>query len=231
MARKQQQQEEGAPAWLLTYGDMITLVLTFFVLLFTMSEIKKERVTATMRAFQRQLGVLPRRKANVQVFIQSQRMTETEAYVLRKGPPGRHTSVMTIREDERMKRVLGGKNHFEPNSARLTAQGRELLLNEIAPDLRGFRHRIEIRGHTAAAQYDPAQDTWELAYERAYTVMRFLVEEAGLEERLFRVVSCDGNEPIESNLTPEGREANRRVEVIMTEEVVQDLGEEDRRLP
>ena len=44
MPKKKEEQEEGAPAWMVTYGDMVTLLLCFFVLLFSMSEIKKDKI-------------------------------------------------------------------------------------------------------------------------------------------------------------------------------------------
>ncbi len=232
MAKREEQQEEGAPAWMVTYGDMVTLLLCFFVLLFSMSEIKKDKLKKTMRAFQAQFGVLPKYKATVQVFVQAQRMTETESFVLRRGPPGRHTAVQTITEDERVKRVIGGKELFEPNSARLRPYGQQLLREQVAPDLRGYKNRIEVRGHTAKAPYGPDaefQDAWELGYRRAKAVMRYLVDACGIDERRFRVVSCGDNEPQGKNLTAAGREKNRRVEVIMTEDEIKDIGSENQK--
>lgn len=225
---KEEEPEEGAPAWLLTYGDMITLVLTFFIMLFAISEIKKPKLTRTMKAFQKQFGVLPKYKATVQVFIQTQRMTETEANVLRTGPPGRHTAVQTIDEGGRLKVVIGGQGLFEPESSELKPALRKILLTDVAPNMKGFKNRIDVRGHTASGQAG-YMDLWQLGYDRAYAVMRYLVDEAGIEERRFRVTSCGDNEPRASNLSEDGRNENRRVEVIMTEESIRDMGTVDTR--
>ncbi|MBN2710952.1 MAG: OmpA family protein [Planctomycetes bacterium] len=230
MARRQPKPPEGAPEWMLTYGDMVTLLLCFFVLLFTMSEIKKDKITKTMRAFQRQFGVLPKYKATVQVFVQAQRMTQTEANVLRRGPMGEHPSVQTLVEDERLKVILGGKTIFEPQRAVLLPEGKQIL-RELSNDLRGYKNRIEVRGHTASAQYGPDMeysDSWQLGYERAYTVMRYLVDVCKVDRRRFRVVSCGDTDPRDTNLNDDGRRRNRRVEIIMTEEFVKDMGEVDR---
>ncbi len=229
MPRKKEEQEEGAPAWMVTYGDMVTLLLCFFVLLFSMSEIKKDKIAKTMRAFQAHFGVLPKYKSTVQVFVQPQRMQETDAFVLRRGPPGRHTEVQIISEAERIKRVLGGKELFEEDSAELLPLGQQRLRQEVAPDIRGFKNRIEVRGHTAKARYGPEsryRDAWQLGYLRAHAVMRYLVDECGIDERRFRVVSCGDNEPQGKNLTAKGREKNRRVEIIMTEDLMRGLGGE-----
>ncbi len=223
MAKKEPPAEEGAPAWMLTYGDMITLVLCFFVLLFSMSEIKKDEITKTMRAFQRQFGVLPAYKATIQVFVQSRRMTQTQANVLRRGPLGKQPNVQIIDQGKKMKIVLGGKSLFKENDYELMLEGKEMIKNDIAPDLKGYENKIEIRGHTASATYGPGSqwaDAWELGYRRAKSVMQYLIDECGVEEKRCRVVSCGDTEPISTNLTAEGRTKNRRVEIVMTEEFV-----------
>ncbi len=48
----------GSPAWMTTYGDMVTLLLCFFVILFAMSEIDIQKFQAVLQSFQGSLGVL-----------------------------------------------------------------------------------------------------------------------------------------------------------------------------
>lgn len=148
-------------------------------------------------------------------------MTQTESYVLRQGPPGKRQEVTIIDEGEKMKIVLGGKALFREWDHNLTAEGRDLL-RELAPDLRGYRNKLEIRGHTASADFSQGgqyASAWNLSYLRALAVKDFLVEEGELNQRRFRVVACGDTEPLKSNLLPGAREANRRVEVVMTEEL------------
>lgn len=216
---------EGAPAWMTTYGDMITLLLCFFVLLFTMMEIKQERVTRTMRQFQKQFGVLPAYKAQQQVFKRPQVMTTVQSFVLRRGPKGKRTTVRTITEDQRTKMTIGGTELFRPDSADLTPAGKQMLKEDVAPSLRGFRNRIDIRGHTASSGYE---DGWYLGFQRAYAVMNYLSNECNVDRRRFRVTSCGDNEPVASNQTPKGRDKNRRVDIIMTEEFIKDPDARDR---
>lgn len=227
MPKKEEPPPEGAPEWMLTYGDMVTLLLCFFVLLFTMSEIKKDKITKTMRAFQQQFGVLPRYKATVQVFVQVQRMTQTESNVLRRGPLGKHTSVQTLVEDERLKVIIGGKTVFEPGRAVLLPEGQQIL-RELSNDLKGYKNRIEVRGHTASSRYGPDTEyanAWQLGFERAYAVMEYLTTVCKVERRRFRVVSCGDTDPRGNNLDDGGRRLNRRVEIIMTEEFIKDIGD------
>ena len=59
MARKkQEEQKAGAPEWLATYGDMMTLLLVFFVLLFSMSSLDSQRYKAVVQSLSGSLGVL-----------------------------------------------------------------------------------------------------------------------------------------------------------------------------
>ena len=61
MARKQHTDEapQGSPAWMSTYGDMVTLLLCFFVLLFSMSSVDIAKFKAAMSSFSDQIDVMP----------------------------------------------------------------------------------------------------------------------------------------------------------------------------
>lgn len=224
MAEEEEQPPAGAPAWMTTYGDMITLLLCFFVLLFTMMELKQPRVTMTMRQFQKQFGVLPAYVAQMQIFQQPMVMTTVQSFVLRRGPKGKHHDVQTIRKDEKTKVTLGGTELFRPDSAELTPKGMQILREDVAPSLRGFTNRIEISGHTASSSYD---DGWYLGFQRAFAVMEYLATQCEIDRRRFRVSSSADNEPVATNQTPQGREKNRRVEIVMTEEMIKDLDARD----
>lgn len=224
MADDDDEAPAGAPAWMTTYGDMITLLLCFFVLLFTMMELKQPRVTMTMRQFQKQFGVLPSYLAQVQIFTKPMTMTTVQSFVLRRGPKGKHHDVQRIVEDQKTKITLGGAELFRPDSAELTPKGKQLLKEQVAPSLRGFTNRIDVRGHTASSDYD---DGWYLGFQRAFAVADYLTKECGIDRRRFRVTSAADNEPQATNQTAQGREKNRRVEVIMTEEFIKDLDTRD----
>ncbi len=220
MARKKKEQSSGGPSIaefsaLTSFSDMMTLCLTFFVLLFTLSEPKKPRIQATMQAFMRQLGVLPNNPSPMKPTMTPQRTSREEANLLRRGPPGKRSEVQSLVEDDRQKIVIGGEDLFRPGSATLSAKGRRLLQNDVAPDLKGFRNRIEVKGNTAQTT-DETQDLWALGYARAYSVMRFLVDDCGIEEKRFRLISAADNEPRD----PANPALNRRVEIIMTEALV-----------
>jgi len=103
--------------------------------------------------------------------------------------------------------------YFETDSAELRSDARRLLDQLGAAladdDLEGFRFAIE--GHTDSVGPDPYND--ELSERRAAAVRRFLVDRGVEPERLEAVGHGEGA-PVASNETPDGRERNRRVEVI-----------------
>ena len=200
---------------LTSFSDMMTLMLTFFVLLFTMSEPKKPRIQATMQAFMRQVGVLPFNASPLRPVMTPQRTSQEEANILRRGPPGKRSEVQTLVENDRQKIIIGGEDLFRPGSAELSAKGKRLLQADVAPNLRGFRNRIEVKGNTAQAT-DATQNLWELGYARAYSVMRYLADDCGIEEKRFRLISAADNEPRD----PSNPALNRRVEIVMTEVMV-----------
>ena len=56
MAAVQEEEQAGIPEWVVTFGDMMTLLLTFFVLLFSMSELKQDQSIALIESLRRQFG-------------------------------------------------------------------------------------------------------------------------------------------------------------------------------
>jgi chemotaxis protein MotB len=213
--------------WLISYADLITNMLCFFILLYAFANARGNMLEKTMRSFQARAGTTPSYRELGKSFVPPRRMNQTEANILRHGPLGEHLNVQMLDQGKKMKIVVGGKVLFQNDDYHITSEGKRLLQQTVCPDLRGYENKIEVRGHSSTGP--SFEDAWELSYRRATAVMRFLVDECGLDERRFRVVACGDTEPIKTNLTPEGREENRRVEVVMTEEFVTER--EERRLP
>lgn len=103
---------------------------------------------------------------------------------------------------------------FEPNSARLTGQGRDTL-DGVAATLKGQDDlEVEIGGHTDAMGSDEYNQ--RLSQQRADAVRAYLVEKGVASERL-AATGYGEKEPVASNDTDEGRKANRRVEFRITD--------------
>ena len=215
MAKKKKEGGGGVSAQefltLTSFCDIMCLCLTFFVLLFMLSEPKKPKLEATMKAFMAQLGVMPANRNPIPTFIPASRADPNMSRPT-SGIPGNQPEVRDRIEDERQKFVIAGDELFRPGGTELSAPGQRILQNNIAPELKGFRNRIEVRGHADAVSPEE-RDAWSLGFARALAVMRFLVDYCGLDESRFRLISCGDKEPV----NPADPAANRRVEILMTE--------------
>lgn len=237
--RQQQSSPGGAPEWMVTFGDMMSLLLCFFVIIVSLSEIKKdtvyqEVVTAIQEAFGYQggVGVVPTRDPPVKSMQKAlDQMKVKQSPKLRQsktdhpGPVGENMRVKTIREG--MIFTLGGNGSFDRGSWQLNEPVKEDLMH-IADIARGRNNRIEIRGHADSGEIlvlDPDEmDLYDLGYRRAKAVMEFLVGKADLRPELFILGSRADYEPVRPRAYRwEDQQANRRVEIVLTEALVDDF--------
>ena len=244
MANKCKCPPAGAPEWVMTYGDMMSLLLTFFILLLSLSEIKKEdewkaMVEEVKKSFGMQGGGgrLPTDNdpaltlVKILETVQSQqRREQNTANTDDPGMSGRDQRVTTIRPGDYI--PIGGMVTFEPGSADLSEVAKRKIRNLIEQeefDIRGTNYIIELRGNAATAETDllagTGRDLWDLSYERAKAVMAFMVsDEIGLNPRQVRLISNADREPLKKQAyTAAQRESNRRVEVMVSENVLKDV--------
>jgi len=240
MARKKCKcppKEEGAPAWVMTYGDMMSLLLTFFIILVALSEIKKEdQYRAIVEEVQKSFGMkggggkLPT-KDDPELSL----IDQLETIQLKRRPvpqlsnaedpgmDGRESTVTKIRED--MQFVTGGRITFEPGSAELTDRAKARL-RRVGELLRGETNVIELRGHAASREAGNAadyEDEWALSVARARAAKDYVVSpELGLDPRRIRIVGCSDNEPLKTRVyTSFEKQPNRRVEVFRSNALIQ----------
>jgi len=226
------------PEWVVTFGDMMTLLLCFFILLQAFSELKRDHeyqrvITAVKEAFGYVggVGVLPvddpPLKSMVQVLeamaVKSNNDQTKVSRNTEQGIDGPHMRVTRIREGIMF--TIGGPGMFEPLSARIREPVRREVL-KLVPLLQGRRNKVEIVGH-ASSKYLPEDSPWrdldELSYARAVAV-KDLLAGAGIDDRVFRLKAVGDREPIRPRATdPVDAAENRRVDVILTEMLVDDL--------
>src|SRR5262249_11765639 len=111
-------------------------------------------------------------------------------------------------------RSIGTMILFDKQSAELTPEA-QLQLDELATELRGKPHKVEVRGHAIRLRRDDDEETlrtWALCYARSLNTMKFLVS-CGIEPHRFRL-SQDGEfEPYSDQGNPIADPRNARVEV------------------
>ncbi|MCH7838614.1 MAG: flagellar motor protein MotB [Planctomycetes bacterium] len=226
----------GAPEWMVTYGDTMTLLLCFFVIIVSMSELKEDekfqKVMESLRAafggYQGSVGSVP--IANVPTNALIAKLLELESPILTKnkgdsdeeGIHGKKFRVTNVRDG--LEVVVGGRITFNRFSATLMPEGRDLIAKS-AERLRGYNTKILIRGH---ATHEPLpedsmyQDANALSYARARATAQEL-ENSGVRRVRMLLVAAGDTEPLVRQAYTERRRAiNRRVEILVTEELIEE---------
>lgn len=241
--RKRQPDHTNHERWLISYADFITLLFAFFVVLYASSRVDQYRVvemaTALRTAFQ-ELGLFtpqdrtvnlqpdptayPGRKAALRGAIgMSEGVADPASLVALKqrltkmlGPEiakheiglrfGRGGLVISLEE-------LG---FFDSGSAQLRP-GSEATLNRIALALRPLQNDISIEGHTDNIPIHNSQyaSNWDLSSARAIEIVRLFITQYQFVPQRLSAAGYSEYHPIASNDTPQGRQLNRRVDVVV----------------
>lgn len=240
----------GTPAWVLTYADLMSLLLGFFILLVSMSEIKdKGRFESVAEHVREAFGMrggggsLPTETDPSLSLIE--RLEALELHQRNKGPQnegnaqdpgmiGREQSVTRVREG--LLFAVGGRVTFAPGSADLTEEGRRQLRRVVElHKLRGTNNVIELRGHASptelAGQDGRYGDLWDLSFARAKAAEAYLTsKEVGLRPERFRLTANGDREPLVNRAyTAMEQEPNRRVEMIVSESLVSEFVQPEAR--
>lgn len=227
---KEEEQEARAPAWIVTYGDMMSLLLCFFIMLVAMSEIKDEKFQKLLESVKRAFGydmgaeVAPGSRKNTTGIFEKLQMFSTPrgrknvyggAEVL--NVRGKFFLCKTVREGRMI--TVGEETGFEKGSTEVLPEMRVSLDAIFEEVLKDYSNRLVIRGHTSARELPEGMTEWQLSFLRSKAVADYL-ERKGVNPRRLRLSACGGHDPIDTNLTPEGRVRNRRVEIVVSEELV-----------
>jgi chemotaxis protein MotB len=145
-------------------------------------------------------------------------------------PAGDDPRVRIMRQGDRT--AIGTVIFFPDDGAELVVQHKQDL-QRLALEITGKPQIIEIRGHTnlrPAADFTTYKDNWELAYARSHATMEFLVQELGIDSKRIRISVAAANEPLHIGTNLEQLKRNSRVEIFLTDEIVEDrTGTEEER--
>jgi len=225
----------GAPAWIVTFADLSTLMLTFFVLLLSFANMDIVKFQEMLGSVQDAFGVQKKIKGNYQATSSSDAPGEPGASTEGKGGKTEEEqnadvanaisrSVVQSKQSESisisvgahgvMVRVKGGY-FFDPGKAILKEKS-IIFLESIAKVLKEIPFKVKVEGHTDNIPISTPvfPSNWELSAIRATTVLRYLIEKQGIQARRLTAIGYGDNKPIAPNDTPEGRGRNRRVEFV-----------------
>jgi len=236
MALKKPAAASGAPEWVVTYGDMMSLLLCFFVLLAAMANFddQDKLMMSAIESIREALGSPGQRGWMADRTIDFKSMLIELASMAppdrpknmgesdEAGSAGRYYRVSKIRDG--LEVVMGGPIAFERFSADLQPEGRRII-GEIAHRIRGYRNKIEIRGHTTNEPLPPDSpftDQMSLSFARAKSVRDWLIA-TGVAPRRIRILAAGPYEPRTMHAYTEAqRSENRRVEIVIYQSTVDD---------
>ncbi len=234
MARKQKAPaaSAGAPLYMATYGDMVTLILCFFVLLFAMSSVDSQKFQKAIISLRGSLGVLqggvttesssePNRSGEEGVNagsapryeMDTQHVAHTINSYLRA--EGLDKSMQVTINQRGVAVSISDQFMFNSGSAELKVEGKRALY-KIASLVRDLVPAISVEGHTDAVPLNGGiyRDNWGLSSARAAVVASYFETAGGVNPIKLQAVGFGSNRPVVPNDSSEHMALNRRVDII-----------------
>ena len=244
MAKKKKKLEcEEIPPWMLTFADVMTLMLTFFILLVSMSTVDSRRKLVALGSI---IGTFGFNEASYEVFSKKDTRRTVEPGPIDTGDleplkalkweeidadinfrSNRFLQILTINAD-----LL-----FGPSGTTLTAQGISTL-DSFLPLLLKVQYPLLLAGHTSELRdelginYEPGDDekkpdlSWKISLNRTLALYKYLLDK-GMDPDMLRIEAFGKFSPHYSQMTKKDRRKNRRVDIVLDKRSIQ-LGEQIR---
>lgn len=214
---------------MVTFADLMSLLLTFFILVLSFANMDIVRFRDMLGSIQTAFGVqVQRREADYVAFSPSQ--FERKDMELSKENEEILSMVVQLRtimeNDETLQKSTGveaddngmvlrvdSASMFDRGSATLRPEA-ESALDAVISILRNYNMNLVIRGHTDDVPVNSAQfpSNWELSAARATAALRYIMEYGGFSPTRMRAVGYADSRPLVPNTSEENRRKNRRVE-------------------
>jgi chemotaxis protein MotB len=193
-----------APAWMVSYSDLVTQLLTFFIMLFALSAAATE-------------DQLKKIKEKIDNYVVQNHL---EKFVSTK-----------ITQKEGLIVTFSEKYMFDPGKADIYSEAKEVIKN-IASLLVDEPNRISIEGHTDNTPINTPEfpSNWELSTKRATNVLKYLLEELKFEPKRLTAAGFGEWHPVAPNDTLENKAKNRRVDLIVRRLEIDEMREWKKKL-
>jgi chemotaxis protein MotB len=227
--RRRLEEQENHERWLLTYSDLITLLLAFFIMMYTLSRQdaqKYQEVSDQLRViFSGGAGVMAKGGGTLPVGAvapareasNSEIMKQLEDELKNAAVPVEMQRNLTILLDDRgiIVRALD-QAFFEEGKADLQDKAKNTI-NRIIPILKQVNRDVRIEGHTDNVPISTPEfkSNWELSVKRATEVVRYIIEKGGFPPEMISASGYAEFRPLVPNINQENRSKNRRIEIIM----------------
>jgi flagellar motor protein MotB len=233
---------EECPEWIFTFADLVMLMMGFFVILWVLKpapgkegEPQPALPVEILAAIREAFGHVPdpdsKDPVDLEILLRKlQQMKPLKGpgdggrtKLERKGAQGTDPEVEMVRPSKQV--GTGAKVLFAQADAALPVDSKRAL-DDIANIIRGHRNIFIVKGHASSDDYPDSPDDrnrMELSIRRAQVAADYLTSK-GVDRETLRIQGCSTFEPlIERAWTPDTKAQNRRVEVIATGTLVQQL--------
>ena len=225
--------------WLTTFNDLVTLLMVFFVLLFTMGSVNTQALNEFKNALQSGLGILSAgSQASIEIKDSQQDLDNEE--ILQQAD-GDDAPVDEQREPHPIDEVLeafaaepGINVSYSNQGAHITFEDFLLfdfgkaeinpvglaLLDKLADLIQKVPYPVRVEGHTDNVPIHTARfpSNWELSIARAVSVVKYFAESGKINPQRLSAVGYGETRPVAANDTAMNRTRNRRVEIVLVTE-------------
>lgn len=233
---KAEAESQGGAQWLTTFNDLVTLLMVFFVLLFSTSSIDINKLQNFKYLLQTGLGVLEEGKMTSVEVKESQSDLDMKDMMIRNEEVIQ--TGLTFNMIEGMLKTLnsdpGIKAEYTKKGILITLDNSILfkngiadinteclpVLDKITTEIGKVSNPVRVEGHTDNIPIYNRRfpSNWELSIARAVNVVKYFVETGKIPPKRLSAVGYGESKPICPNDTPDNRAKNRRVEIILTME-------------
>lgn len=229
MARKKKEECKAPPAWLTSFGDLMSLLLTFFILLYSMSTISLEKFYQAMKGIIEAFGGhyvvyeervisgknIPVQMPNMYPKMRTRRALEEKLSQIRENLRKLGVKSEVVKYGSVIKLRINTDKLFPPGSDRPYPQAIPIIM-DLCKKLKELDLPITIEGYTDNTPIKSSRfpSNWELSAARAVSVLRLFLQ-CGYDPKKLSAAGFGPYHPIAPNNTPEGRAKNRRIEVAI----------------
>lgn len=201
--------KEDSDSWLLTYSDMITLILTFFVILLAVSKIDPVKLEIVAQSMNQAMDKSMKKQVTIEQLVD-----DIKKLIIKEDME----DLVEVNVTPRGVAVSAkGKVLFPSGSAELLSTSSRLL-QQLKDIIMETPYNIAVEGHTDNVPISGAlqkiyPSNWELSSARASSVVRYLIQ-SGINSDRLRAEGYADIDPVASNDTEEGRARNRRISIV-----------------
>jgi len=235
MRRKKEEEHENLDRWLITYSDLITLLLAFFIMMYTFSKQdaqKYQEVSEELRviftggasilktgraAGSKAIIALPQSAAAAAAGTDIEKQLEKEIQSMADALDPDH-KISVFRDERGIVIRIMDRAFFDAGHAQLKETAKTALM-KIVPIIKASDSPIRIEGHTdnVPISTNEFSSNWELSVRRATEVVRHLIEKYDFPPERISASGYAEYRPVAPNDTEQNRALNRRIEIILVQ--------------